>query len=150
MCPVDLKRSLGEHTHPYVMGHATLPGYRLGFFRQSRFRNCGVLDVVRDRHAAVEGVLYYLPWRLSAPLDLREDGYHHEAVSVQHRGQTYANVRTYTVTNKSTGEHAPNDWYSGVVMRGAATCGLPEQYCWQLFHHMSQLQVGEQLSQVAR
>ncbi len=150
MCPVDLKRSLGEPTHPYVMGHATLPGYRLGFFRRSRFRNCGVLDVVRDRHAAVEGVLYYLPWRLSAPLDLREDGYHHEAVSVQHQGRTYANVRTYAVTNKTTGEHAPNDWYSSVVMRGAATCGLPEQYCWQLFHHMSQLQAGEQLSRVAR
>ncbi len=146
MCPVDLRRSLGESTYNYVIGHATLHGYRLGFFRRSRFRNCGVLDVVRDRSAAVEGVLYYLPWRLSAPLDLREEGYHHENVAVQHRGQIYTNVRTYTVIEKTTGEHAPNDWYSSVVMRGAATCGLPEQYCWKLFHHMSQLQLDEQLS----
>jgi hypothetical protein len=32
MCPVDLKRSLGEKTHVYVIGPATLKGYRLGFY----------------------------------------------------------------------------------------------------------------------
>lgn len=140
MCPVDLKRSLGEHTHSYVIGPATLRGYRLGFFRKSRLRNCGVLDIVKDPSAFVEGVLYRLPWRLSEPLDEREEGYCHEMISVECNGRSYSPVRTYTVIEKLTEEHAPNDWYFNVVLRGAVTCGLPEQYCWQLFHHMHKLQ----------
>jgi cation transport regulator ChaC len=140
MCPVDLKRSLGENTHPYVIGPATLPHYRLGFFRRSERRNCGVLDVVKDPKASVEGVLYYLPQRLSEPLDAREVGYTHERVSVRCQGRLYPHVRTYTVVEKLNQEIAPNDWYFNVVLRGAYTCGLPEQYYWQLFHHMHNLQ----------
>ncbi|NJR64474.1 MAG: gamma-glutamylcyclotransferase [Leptolyngbyaceae cyanobacterium CRU_2_3] len=140
MCPVDLKRSLGENTHDYVIGPATLRDYRLGFFRRSQRRDCGVLDVVRDRAAMVEGVLYQLPWRLSDRLDEREEGYSHEMIEVDVQGQRYTNVRTYTVIEKLAEEHAPNDWYFNVVLRGAVTCGLPEQYCWNLFHHMHQLQ----------
>jgi hypothetical protein len=63
MCPVDLKRSLGEPMQDYVIGTATLAGYRLGFFKHSERRNCGVLDVVPDPTASVEGVLYCLPLR---------------------------------------------------------------------------------------
>ena len=104
MCPVDLKRSLGEHTHPYVIGPATLQGYRLGFYCRSSRRNCGVLDVVKDAAASVEGVLYQLPWRLSEFLDEREDvprgGYRHEMVDINCRGQIYSNVRTYVVVDK--------------------------------------------------
>lgn len=140
MCPVDLKRSLGESTHAYVVGPAVLEGYRLGFFRKSRRRNCGVLDVVPDGAAAVHGVLYHLPWRLSAELDRREEGYQQEQVEVVCGGQRYSSTRTYTVVSKLTQEIAPNDWYFSVVLRGAMTCGLPEQYCWQLFHHMHSLQ----------
>lgn len=146
MCPVDLKRSLQEPTHAYVIGHATLPGYRLGFYRRSRFRDCGVLDVVPDPNTSVEGVLYRLPQRLSDALDIREQGYRHEQVSVRCRGRQYATVRTYTVIEKSDIEHAPNDWYFQVVMRGAVTCGLPEHYCWNLFNHMTQLQQKERRS----
>jgi cation transport regulator ChaC len=140
MCPVDLKRSLGESTHHYVIGPATLPGYRLGFFRKSERRNCGVLDVMKDPNHSVEGVLYRLPQRFSAPLDEREVGYHHEFVTVNCMGRTYQNIRTYTVQEKLTQEIAPNDWYFSVVLRGAYTCGLPEQYCWKLFDHMHHLQ----------
>ncbi len=140
MCPVDLKRSLGEPMQNYVVGVATLAGYRLGFFRRSERRNCGVLDIVPDPTASVEGVLYCLPQRLSASLDEREIGYQHEIIQVISGGQQYANVRTYSVIEKLSQEHAPNDWYFSVVLRGAVTCGLPEQYCWQLFHHMHSLQ----------
>ncbi|MBW4657682.1 MAG: gamma-glutamylcyclotransferase [Drouetiella hepatica Uher 2000/2452] len=140
MCPVDLKRSLDENTHDYVVGTATLRGYRLGFFRRSQRRNCGVLDIVRDSGSVVEGVLYRLPMRLSDRLDEREEGYSHEAIEVHSQGQRFVNVRTYTVIEKLSEEHAPNDWYFSVVLRGAVTCGLPEQYCWNLFHHMHQLQ----------
>jgi cation transport regulator ChaC len=144
MCPVDLKRTLGEATHLYVIGPATLKGYRLGFYRRSQHRNCGVLDVVKDSDARVEGVLYQLPWRLSDRLDEREEvprgGYRHETVEVACGDRHYTNVRTYVVVNKLPEEQAPNDWYFSVVMRGAVTCGLSEQYCWQLFHHMHQLQ----------
>lgn len=140
MCPVDLKRSLGESTHPFVIGPATLQHYRLGFFRRSHRRNCGVLDIVREPGFVVEGVLYQLPWRLSKQLDEREEGYCHETIEVWCKGQSYTNVRTYTVVEKLAEEHAPNDWYFNVVLRGAVTCGLPEPYCWQLFHHMHNLQ----------
>ncbi|MEO0490100.1 MAG: gamma-glutamylcyclotransferase [Cyanobacteria bacterium P01_A01_bin.123] len=140
MCPVDLKRSLGEQTHAYVVGPATLKGYRLGFYRRSQRRNCGVLDVVKDSTAQVQGVLYALPWRLSNPLDQREEGYSREQVSVVCNGQRYNHTRTYTVMEKLNQEIAPNDWYFNVVLRGALTCGLPEQYCWKLFHHMHGLQ----------
>ncbi|WP_088891510.1 gamma-glutamylcyclotransferase [Leptolyngbya ohadii] len=143
MCPVDLKRSLGENMHPYVIGHATLSNYRLGFFQRSQLRNCGVLDIVKDKRSSVEGVLYRLPLRLSDRLDEREKGYRHETIEVVSQGRCYSNVRTYTVIEKLTEEHAPNDWYFNVVLRGAVTCGLPEQYCWQLFSHMHQLQQTE-------
>lgn len=144
MCPVDLKRSLGEKTHAYVIGPATLQGYRLGFYRKSKLRNCGVLDVVPDPTSTVEGVLYRLPWRLSDALDEREEvpkgGYRQEIVNILSGGHLYKNVRTYVVVNKLAEELAPNDWYFNVVLRGAVTCGLPEQYCWKLFNHMYQLQ----------
>lgn len=143
MCPVDLKRSLGENTHAFVIGPAQLAGYRLGFYQRSQLRNCGVLDIIKDPSAQVEGVLYQLPWRLSDRLDEREKGYCHETIEVLCQGQRYKSVRTYTVIEKLTEEHAPNDWYFNVVLRGAITCGLPEHYCWQLFNHMHQLQQQE-------
>lgn len=151
MCPVDLKRTLGESMYPFVIGPATLQGYRLGFYRRSLLRNCGVLDVVPDASSRVEGVLYQLPWRLSELLDEREEvprgGYRQEMIEVDCQNQRYTNVRTYVVVNKLLEELAPNDWYFNVVLRGAVTCGLPEQYCWQLFSHMHRLQ---QQSQVQR
>lgn len=140
MCPVDLKRSLGESTYPYIVGPATLEGYRLVFYGYSDLRNCGVLDVVKDPSASVEGVLYRLPLRLSDRLDEREKGYHHEIIPIQCGGKNYPGVRTYAVDNKLSEELPPNDWYFNVVLRGAVTCGLSEQYCWRLFHRMHQLQ----------
>ena len=143
MCPVDLKRSLGENTHLYVVGAATLKNYKLGFYRFSPTRKCGVLDVVKDAKASVNGVLYQLPWRLSDRLDIREDvphgGYRQELVDIHCQNKVYKDVRTYVVVDKLTAEVAPNDWYFNIVLRGALTCGLPEEYCWSLFHHMHQL-----------
>jgi hypothetical protein len=150
MCPVDLKRSLGESTHAYVIGPATLEGYRLGFFRRSQLRNCGVLDIVPDPSSSVRGVLYYLPQRLSDRLDAREEGYCHETVKIHCQGRVYPKTRTYTVMEKLNEEIAPNDWYFNVVLRGALTCGLPEEYCWQLFHHMHELQQQEFSRQLLR
>jgi cation transport regulator ChaC len=144
MCPVDLKRSLGENTHPYIVGPATLKGYRLGFHYYSPKRQCGALDIRPAPGHEVQGVLYRIPWRLSPPLDQREcvqqGDYRHEFVTVQSQGRTYRRVRTYVVVQKTAQEIAPNDWYFSVVLRGAITCRLPEPYCWQLFNHMRQLQ----------
>lgn len=145
MCPVDLKRTFGENTHQYVVGTGVLPGYRLGFYRRSLRRNCGALDVVPDANAKVEGVLYRLPWRFSDRLDEREEvprkGYRRELVTVHSGGKVYQAVRTYVVIEKLPQELAPNDWYFNVVLRGAITCGLSEEYCWNLFNHMYQLQL---------
>ena len=145
MCPVDLKRTFGENTHEYVVGTGVLEGYRLGFYRRSLRRNCGALDVVVDPNAKVEGVLYKLPWRFSDRLDEREEvprnGYRRQAVTIQSQGRVYTNVRTYVVIDKLPQELAPNDWYLNVVLRGAVTCGLSEEYCWNLFNHMYQLQL---------
>jgi cation transport regulator ChaC len=144
MCPVDLKRTIGENACPYVIGHATLKDHRLGFYHRSSRRQCGALDIVYAPKSTVEGVLYLLPWRLSDRLDEREDvprgGYRHEMIEVDCQNRRYKNVRTYVVVNKLQKELAPNDWYFNVVMRGAVTCGLPETYCWNLFNHMHQLQ----------
>lgn len=144
MCPVDLERSLGERMHPYVIGPATLNNYRLGFYRRSPKRNCGVLDIIPESGTSVTGVLYRLPRRCSEALDIREEipqnGYRRESISVKCLNQIHQDVRTYVVVNKSAMEIAPNDWYFDVVLRGAVTCGLPEPYCWQLFHHMKHLQ----------
>ena len=38
MCPVDLKRTMNENTHNYVMGAGILNNYRFGFFRYSTSR----------------------------------------------------------------------------------------------------------------
>lgn len=143
MCPVDLKRTLQEEAYPYIIAPATLPHYRLGFYHRSSRRNCGVLDVVPDASASVIGVLYQLPNRFSEALDIREEvptqGYRREAVSVQCQGKWYHGVRTYTVVNKLPQEIPPNEWYFHVVLRGATTCGLPEDYRWQLFYQMYNL-----------
>jgi hypothetical protein len=97
-------------------------------------------------------VLYSLPWRLSDRLDARETvkfdsekqihcgGYRPEMVEVFCKNSLYRGVRTYVVVDKLPEELAPNDWYFNVVMRGAVTCGLSEEYCWKLFHHMNDLQ----------
>ena len=144
MCPVDLKRSLGETAHHYVVGVARLSGYKLGFYYRSPHRDCGCLDIVKEANSYVEGVLYCLPLRLSDQLDMREDvsrgGYQHELITVTVDQKVYTNVRTYSVVNKLSRELAPNDWYSNVVLRGASTCGLTEKYFWQLFYHIYQLQ----------
>lgn len=144
MCPVDLKRSLGESTHRYVIGPASLKGYRLGFYHYSARRCCGALDIVPEPTSEVHGVLYRLPDRLSTLLDEREGvhlGYYrHEWVTVEHQGNAFSDVRTYAVIDKLPAELAPNDWYFDVVLRGAIACGLPEPYCWQLFEHMRTLQ----------
>lgn len=145
MCPVDLKRSLGENTHPYVIGSATLKGFRLGFHHYSSKRRSGALDILPESAAEVHGVLYRLPWRLSPKLDWREgvhqNDYRHEFVSIACNGRQYDAVRTYAVVEKTPQEIAPNHWYFSVVLRGAITCKLPEQYCWQLFQHMQGLQL---------
>ncbi len=144
MCPVDLQRTLGEPTRDYALGSATLQNYRLGFNRRSQHRDCGVLDIVRTPGSVVHGVLYQLPWRLSDLLDEREEiptrGYRREVITVTHGDRTVKDVRTYVVVDKLPQELAPNDWYFNVVMRGATTCGLPEDYCWKLFNHMYKLQ----------
>ena len=147
MCPVDLKRSLGENTHPYIVGTATLKGYRLGFHYYSPQRQCGALDILPAENSEVQGVLYRLPLALSDRLDRREgvqqDCYRHEHITVQSKGRTYRQVRTYVVINKTAVEIPPNDWYFNTVLRGAITCKLPEHYCWKLFNHMHRLQSAE-------
>jgi cation transport regulator ChaC len=152
MCPVDLKRTLNENTYSFVIGAATLQGYKLGFNRRaSRRPNCGVLDIVKDPTASVEGVLYRLPWRLSDRLDeregVRQGGYRQEMVDVSCQNQMHTGVRTYVVVNKLVQELAPDDWYFNLVLRGAITCGLSEEYCWKLFNHMHQLQKDQRENQ---
>lgn len=131
--------------HPYVVGTAVLQQHRLGFFRRSRLRNCGVLDVKPDPTRDVQGVLYQLPWHFSDRLDEREEGYQKIAVTVRSGDRLYPQTRTYTVMDKLQHEVAPNDWYVSVVLRGALTCGLPDDYRWRLFHHMYDLQQREQV-----
>ncbi len=160
MCPQDLARSLGEPMEDYIIGTASLAGYRLGFYYYSPLRCCGALDLVEVSHhhslnnnlnnngnnvpnSVVHGVLYCLPQRFSEALDRREDvpnqGYRHHYISVNCRGYIWENVRTYVVANKQPQEIAPNDWYAGVVLRGAKNSGLPPEYLYQLQSHIRKL-----------
>ena len=145
MCPVDLQRSLKENMVPYVVGTAILKDHRLGFYHRCSRRNGGALDIVPTKDGHVHGVLYHLPCRLSELLDHREEvpenSYHPVKIKVECGDHEYHNVRTYMVVDKLNNELAPNDWYFNVVMRGAVTCGLPEEYCWSLFNHMKNLQL---------
>ncbi len=104
----------------------------------------GAPDIVPDPTSIVQGVLYQLPWRLSDRLmngkKCFQGGYRHESVEVYCQGQHYKEVRPYVVVQKLAEELAPNDWYFNIVLRGALTCGLPEEYCWKLFNRMHQLQ----------
>ena len=144
MCPVDLKRSLGESTHSYVVGPATLKDYQLSFHYYSPTRKCGALGILPTVDSEIQGVLYRLPWRLSQPLDHREGvslgRYRRQQVSVESANLRYKKVRTYMVVQQTPTEIAPNDWYFEVVMRGAITCKLSEEYCWKLFNYMRRLQ----------
>ena len=144
MCPVDLKRSLGESTHAYVVGAATLKDYRLRFNYYSPTRRCGALGILPASDSEIQGVLYQLPWRLSKHLDQREGvpqgRYRRQQVSVESANKRYRKVRTYMVVQETPTEIAPNDWYFEVVMRGAITCKLSEEYCWKLFNYMRKLQ----------
>lgn len=144
MCPIDLKRTMGENTYNYVVGKAVLRNYQIKFNRRSQKRQCGVLDIEPCLNHSVEGVLYRLPWRLSDLLDEREEvphnGYKREIIEIESQGKIYVDVRTYVVVDKLKQELAPNDWYFNTVLRGAITCGLSEEYCWKLFTHMYQLQ----------
>ena len=144
MCPVDLQRTLQEAVEPYIVGMATLTGYRLGFYYYAQHRNCGVLDIVTDRDSTVHGVLDRLPTRLIPALDLRkhvpQGGYRHELVNVRCQERHYLQVKTYVVVDKLSTEYPPNDWYAGVVMRGAATSNLPTDYRHQLHAHIQRLQ----------
>jgi len=54
MCPVDLKRTLGEKTHIYVIGPCDTQKNRTGFYCYSSLRNCGVLGI-KDPTGSVEG-----------------------------------------------------------------------------------------------
>ncbi|MEI6428449.1 MAG: gamma-glutamylcyclotransferase [Pseudanabaena sp. ELA607] len=167
MCPQDLARSLGEPMENYIVGTASLVGYRLGFYYYSPLRCCGALDLVEvqgychhnghgnsahKQHEipnhivsgnVVHGVLYCLPQKFSEALDRREDvpsqGYRHHYISVNCRGYVWEDVRTYVVANKQPQEIAPNDWYAGVVMRGAENSGLPPEYLYQLQSHIRKL-----------
>ncbi|MFN5855587.1 MAG: gamma-glutamylcyclotransferase [Pseudanabaenaceae cyanobacterium] len=151
MCPQDLARSLGEPMENYIIGTASLVGYRLGFYYYSPLRCCGALDLVEVNHQhsggsiqnVVHGVLYCLPQRFSEALDHREDvpnqGYRHHYISVNCRGYVWENVRTYVVANKQPQEIPPNDWYAGVVLRGAKNSGLPSEYLYQLQSHIRNL-----------
>ena len=105
MCPVDLKRSLGENTHPYIIGTAALKGYRLGFNYYSARRQCGALDILPDPSREVHGVLYRLPWRLSDRLDQREGvqqaNYRQLKITLKSNDRHYIQVRTYSVVKKN-------------------------------------------------
>lgn len=145
MCPTDLGRTIEEDAHAYIVGLGLLKDHRLAFNRRSPKRNtCGVLDVVPHQGSHVEGVLYYLPWRVSEKLDEREEvpinGYRQAQVTIDCQGKQFEQVRIYEVVNKEQQEVPPDDWYFYVVMRGAMTAGLSRDYSWRLFNHMKRLQ----------
>ena len=121
MCPVDLKRSLGENTHAFVVGPATFKGYRLGFRYYSAKRQCGALDVLPDPSGEVHGVLSVYPgdWAITWNSGRRSSRRVPPRILCRETGWTVlVGVQDYVVVQKTTVGDAPNDWYFNVVLRG--------------------------------
>ncbi|GEM_PF-2053299 len=93
-------------------------------------------DTTLNVELSIEGVEV----RISDQIGIHIGSDKPEQVKVFCKGQVYTHVRTYTVINKLQQELVANGWYFDVVMRGAITCGLTEEYCWRLFEHMYRLQ----------
>jgi gamma-glutamylcyclotransferase len=115
---------------------AVLDGHRLVFDFPARSRWLGgAADVVRERGARVEGVLYTLANPVSI-MDAWEGGYERIAVDVlvPSTGATFA-AWTYVVIEKGP-PMTPSEVYVGQMLKGAREAGLSGPFIEELEGHM--------------
>jgi gamma-glutamylcyclotransferase (GGCT)/AIG2-like uncharacterized protein YtfP len=120
-----------------------LKGYRLAFTRKSSKRKCGVADAVCDPQRAVWGAVYELNEDDLRELDRREgcnperasteNSYNRRKVTILVDGDESQPWRVWTYfATPQKNPPPPNSEYKRLIVEGARTWGLPEDYIKQL------------------
>lgn len=131
-----LDQECAECTVPDIkyLYNALLPGYRVACTRFSRKRGGGVADVVPDRSCDVWGAVYCVDESGLTELDRREGvhdlSYRREYMTVFRDGYPDhpAEAAIYTVVEKSEEVIPCADKYRNIILRGAWSRCLPDQY----------------------
>jgi gamma-glutamylcyclotransferase len=119
-------------------GRAKLENHRLDFTRKSKNRNCGVADIVEDNNHDVWGTIYRFDERGLGNLD-RCEGYFpgrinnaykriEKMVLLESKLEKPMTVYTYEVVNKKLGKYLTNELYKNLILEGAKSWQLPEEY----------------------
>ena len=124
------------------VGKAILNGYRFGFTRHSRSRDCGVMDIVKEDNGQVWGVVYQIDELDLGKLDRSEgyapgrqkNAYQRIECVVYEDGDKGKPItaNTYEVVEKAPETILPNQAYKSLIVNGAAYWHLPEDYLDQL------------------
>jgi len=130
---------------------ASLKDYRLTFTRWSKRRNCGVADVVPAAGKTVWGVVYQVPEEDLANLDRKEgykpdrtaekNAYNRCTATVLQNGDLALplTVEIYFATPQEGAPFLPNQSYKNLIVNGALTFHLPDDYITEL----EQIEVAE-------
>ena len=120
------------------LGAALLPNHRLAFTRFSRFRQCGVADVIPEPGGRVWGRLYELTASDLQNLDKREgaartnqpNDYDRVTKTVDHEGDPHLplDVQVYVVPVLARAAHLPSQAYMNLILSGARDARLPSDY----------------------
>ena len=105
----------------HFVARAVLKGYRFGFTRFARTRQCGVMDIVKDNHSEVWGIIYEINENDVESLDSSEgyvpgrqkNAYRRIQCLVYKEGDEaqHVEVSTYEVVNKAENMVLPNQEY---------------------------------------
>ena len=121
------------------MGKAVLNGYRFDFTRRSINRGCGVMDIVKENHEQVWGVLFQINEIDLGKLD-KSEGYAPGRKKNAYRkivcdlfidGDENKPITacTYEVVTKAAETILPNQEYKSLIVNGA-TYGIYQNTIW--------------------
>jgi gamma-glutamylcyclotransferase (GGCT)/AIG2-like uncharacterized protein YtfP len=112
---------------------ARLADYRFAIARHSRLRNCGTANIFAEHGSEVWGVVYDVSAEDLLKLDVFEDGYRREKVSVSasNNGNAAYEVLVY-IAQKEEKVPLPNAAYKRHLIDGARHWRLPRRYCEML------------------
>jgi len=124
------------------VGKAVLNGYRFGFTRRSKNRGCGVMDIVKEDHRQVWGVVYQIDELDLGKLDKSEgydpgrakNAYQRIECVVYENGDANRPITamTYEVVEKAITTILPDQAYKALIVNGAAYWRLPADYLNEL------------------
>ncbi len=115
------------------MGVAWLPGYRLVFNKHSVSRGCDAANMAEFGSEAVYGYLYEVRAKDRQGLRRRERGYKEKEVKVKCSRAgvgdgTAVTAFTFVAERRCSRGCGPGAAYLGLVLEGARSQGLPEEW----------------------